>query len=409
MPCFECGQASELVQFCGACGAAWPSPPALRLALDKHPVSHFQAGARCLLRFRIGADVPVQAVALTISLTQTLFFEPAALGALADVPLEHEQWWVPELAGLHQLCGTLEARDDDGNRWTYTLDPTEFLVGGLGTSTMQVINIDQSRARVVDNSRSRFGQSRFGDREGPGGLVQASEWVEIPVAAQRVDMRSRPRAGLEITSVHADDLVFAIHTAFAEGDLTTVYRGVDGQGDEVAIKLATDRADNDLLLREARVLAALHRQDSPQRKHLPTLLARITSEDGRAGNVLSWCDGMDLYAVRERFPEGVPVEPATWIWRRALSALGHAHNVGVVHCNIEPAHILVRPSDHNVFLVDWCYASVRPGQTGDGFVARNESFSPPEVAERRPPIPASDLYSLGASILWLLGGDPATG
>jgi serine/threonine protein kinase len=122
--------------------------------------------------------------------------------------------------------------------------------------------------------------------------------------------------------------------------------------------------------------------------------------------VLTWLEGKDLHSVRERYPEGLPSEPATWIFRRTLSALGYAHSLGVVHGNVTPAHILVSPEDHNIFLVDWCFAAVRPAETGDRFVYLDEVYSPPEVEERRPPLPSSDLFSLARSIVYLLGGDP---
>jgi serine/threonine protein kinase len=43
-----------------------------------------------------------------------------------------------------------------------------------------------------------------------------------------------------------------------------------------------------------------------------------------------------------------------------------------------------------------------------GFKVANPPWSPPELAARLPPIPSSDLYSLGRVMIWLLGGDPAT-
>ncbi|MBC7973778.1 MAG: hypothetical protein H7138_02250, partial [Myxococcales bacterium] len=97
-----------------------------------------------------------------------------------------------------------------------------------------------------------------------------------------------------------------------------------------------------------------------------------------------------------------------WVLRRALAALGWAHKNGILHGNVDPAHILVRPHDHMLWLVDWCWAVVNPAKTGQGFGAINEIYSPPEVAARGNPTPASDIYALGKCAIHVVGGDPAT-
>jgi serine/threonine protein kinase len=97
-----------------------------------------------------------------------------------------------------------------------------------------------------------------------------------------------------------------------------------------------------------------------------------------------------------------------WVLRRALAVLGWAHRNGILHGNLDPAHILVRPHDHMLWLVDWCWAVVNPAITKQGFKARNEIYSPPEVAERGRPTPASDLYALGKCAIHVVGGDPVT-
>jgi hypothetical protein len=51
---------------------------------------------------------------------------------------------------------------------------------------------------------------------------------------------------------------------------------------------------------------------------------------------------------------------------------------------------------------------VNPATTGQGFKAINEIYSPPEVAARGNPTPASDIYALGKCAIHVVGGDPAT-
>lgn len=194
-----------------------------------------------------------------------------------------------------------------------------------------------------------------------------------------------------------------------QGDVAMLYRGVctsgSRSGAEVTVKIAMESADNDLLLDEARILRTIHSAEGAQRKHLPEIFDQFQAPSGQAGSILSYLDGFDLDEVRERYPDGLNPEHVAWVLMRALSALGHAHKLGIIHGNVEPAHVLVRPSDHNVFVIDWTYSIVAPEKTGQGFRAHNPDFSPPEVLARKAPLPASDLYSLGKTMIYLLGGD----
>lgn len=202
---------------------------------------------------------------------------------------------------------------------------------------------------------------------------------------------------------------YHLRKTIAEGDLSIVYGGdyIDEQGNEnkVVVKVIQDPADNDLAQNEARVLRLLNGEPNNYSKHLPKLLDQFKTSEGQMANILSYCEGYDLYAVREKYKDGVEPKHMVWMLNRLLSVLGYAHSKGVVHCNIEPAHIMIRPQDHNLYLIDWSYAAINPFKTGDGFKILNEDYSPPEVAEKKRPLPASDMYAVGKTMIYLLGGD----
>jgi serine/threonine protein kinase len=203
----------------------------------------------------------------------------------------------------------------------------------------------------------------------------------------------------------AEGAVYQVEGALARGDFADLYRGRGAQGAAV-LKIARERADNDLLLNEARVLRKLWAQPARQQKHLPALWDAFTTAEGHAGLALSRVEGAwDLHQVKARHPAGLPLEHLVWIMERSLSVLGYAHSQGVLHANVEPAHLLVRPQDHNVILLDWSCAVVEPARTGEGFRYLNEGWSAPEVSRRQPPLPAADLYALGRVMIWLAGGD----
>lgn len=219
-----------------------------------------------------------------------------------------------------------------------------------------------------------------------------------------------------------DDIDFIIKTrkqeyhlraTLAEGDLSVLYKGdfVNEAGEVVNIiaKVIQDPADNDLAQNEIKTLRTLLATPSKASKHLPNFYDQFKTTDGQLGIILNYLEGYyDFYSVKEKYKNGITEKHMVWMLGRLLSIAGFAHSKGVVHGNIEPAHVMIRPQDHNLCLIDWSYAAINPFQTGDGFKVFNEDFSAPEVAERKKPIPASDLYSIGKCMIFLLGGDLKT-
>jgi serine/threonine protein kinase len=201
----------------------------------------------------------------------------------------------------------------------------------------------------------------------------------------------------------------------AEGTISTVFDGQCSVQDDfagrVAIKIVNSPEDNELMWREARVLQLLRSKDGAQRKHLPVLHDKFRTEDNRVGLIFGFLDqSYDLVTIRENTHHlnGVDQKHLVWIMNRALSAIGYAHYNGVVHGNIEPAHLIVRPYDHNLFVVDWSWAAISPANTGDRYKIFTENYSAPEVEQGKSPAPAADLYSLGKCMIYLLGGNVET-
>lgn len=216
-------------------------------------------------------------------------------------------------------------------------------------------------------------------------------------------------------TVRTGKRLYSITSALATGDIAAVYEGCvagsDGPEGKIVAKIATDSGDNHLLENEARVLRIFQSDPGLQHKHLPVLLDQFKTSGNTLGNIFRRLDGYDLRAVREnpRWKNGVPPKHMVWMFSRLLSALGYAHSKGVIHGNIEPANIMIRPGDHNAWLIDWSFAALDPSRTGDAFKIANEEFSPPEAGERKTPLTSSDLYSLGKCMVYILGGNPSTG
>jgi hypothetical protein len=194
-----------------------------------------------------------------------------------------------------------------------------------------------------------------------------------------------------------------------DGDLCSIYKGSCSDGDgleaQVVFKMIEDEEKNSFLEREVEALRLLHSSITPYNKHLPVLLETVDVEGMNKASILRYFDGFDLSTIRKQYPKGLDQHHVVWIMLRVLRCLGFTHSKGVIHGNIQPAHIMVRPHDHNVILIDWCYSIIRPRDTGHQFRVFSEIYSGPEVQKKKDPLPSADIYSLGKSMIYLLGGD----
>lgn len=99
-------------------------------------------------------------------------------------------------------------------------------------------------------------------------------------------------------------------------------------------------------------------------------------------------------------------EHICWIMQACLKAFAYMHYHRVIHGDIKPDNMMFQLKEHNIVLVDFGMAV-----QGVGMKMRAKGgtpfYIPPEFRNGRPPLPESDIYSLGKSALFLAGGNPA--
>jgi serine/threonine protein kinase len=104
---------------------------------------------------------------------------------------------------------------------------------------------------------------------------------------------------------------------------------------------------------------------------------------------------------------GGPLDPrrVSDIGSQVLSALSTAHAAGIVHRDIKPSNLMLLPGDR-VKLTDFGIAQGRddPSLTATGGVMGSPGYMAPELFQGRPPSPATDLWSLGATLFHLAEG-----
>ena len=201
---------------------------------------------------------------------------------------------------------------------------------------------------------------------------------------------------------------YRITNVLGQGGIGITYAALDAQtGDRVALKALSFRRMNEwkmleLFEREARVLSQLEHPAIP--RYLDYF--QIDSDRDR-----------DFYIVQQ-LVEGKSLAQAIsdgWhgneddvkqIAEQVLEVLIYLHELKppVIHRDIKPQNIILQP-DRKIALVDFgaVQDTYRSTQVGGSTVVGTYGYMPPEQF-RGKAVPATDLYALGATILFLLTG-----
>ncbi len=200
---------------------------------------------------------------------------------------------------------------------------------------------------------------------------------------------------------------YRIQEPVGKGGLAVVYRGHDLLLDRpVAIKIlqppyASDPAFRQRFLEEAR---AAGRLDHPNIVHIYD----VGLEEKYPYIVMELVEGTDLrHLIAERAP--FPVPEALQIARQICAGVGEAHKAGIVHCDLKPQNILIT-ADGMVKVADFGIARAFQSRGDEDERPKAIWGSPryisPEQASGKPPVPASDVYSIGIILYEMLTGKP---
>jgi hypothetical protein len=202
---------------------------------------------------------------------------------------------------------------------------------------------------------------------------------------------------------------YRLLSPLGQGGMGTVWRAEDELlGREVAVKevlipAGLPEAEREQLRertrREARHAARL---DSP---HAVTVYD-VVEQDGQPFLVMELVEAQTLsHVVRSTGP--LPPDRVAEIGLAVLSALDAAHAQGIVHRDVKPSNVLLRP-DGRVVLSDFgiARASGDAALTSTGLLLGSPSYIAPERARGLAPTTGSDLWSLGATLFTAVEGRP---
>ncbi|MDF1664505.1 MAG: serine/threonine-protein kinase [Planctomycetota bacterium] len=259
----------------------------------------------------------------------------------------------------------------------------------------------------------------------PEMIAQLRSKLSAPIENQAIQDEETQHDGslaaeCEETKVHSKLQAFGAGSAFANymivaelnrGNFGTVFKAVQrDSGQVVALKLIhfhnPDEEDQARFLREAKILTQLDH---------PNVLKVI--DYGNSGETpflaMEYVEGQDLKefvqnSIRKKrvFPE------ADWVARtlsQIASALDYCHKKGVIHRDIKPGNILLEKHSGRPVLIDFGLVGHDPNAGEKVLEGFTESLSTSGAVCGTPyfmaPEPASDVWSLGATLFYALTGE----
>lgn len=104
--------------------------------------------------------------------------------------------------------------------------------------------------------------------------------------------------------------------------------------------------------------------------------------------------------------EGLGAEEAARLVEDLARAVHAAHRTGVVHGDVKPENVLLTPESRRVMLADFGIATTLAHQAAAGStpIGTVAYMAPEQWRDRLPPSEASDVYTLGGTLYFLLSG-----
>jgi serine/threonine-protein kinase len=158
--------------------------------------------------------------------------------------------------------------------------------------------------------------------------------------------------------------------------------------------VAPSDRDRERLKREARALASLSHPNIPAVYdiQLDTAPPRI---------IFEFIDGDNLLSILNARKPTLR-EVCRWL-RQVCAALAHAHARGIIHRDVKPANIVLRPRVGSCYLVDFGLATI-PGEAlrSSSKLGGTPAYMSPEQLRGEELDPRSDIYSLAVTMYQLL-------
>ncbi len=197
---------------------------------------------------------------------------------------------------------------------------------------------------------------------------------------------------------------YRLERQIGRGGSGTVHLALDEVlGRQVAIKRiglipGSDSAELERAEREARLAAALNHPN------VVSVFDLVDEEDVR-WLVMEYVDGQTL-SERVRTSGALDATEAATLLAQTADALVEAHDHGIVHRDVKPSNIMIAGGSAKLNDFGIARSEDDPSLTQTGLVTGSPAYLAPEVASGSSATPASDVWSLGATLYHAVTGKP---
>lgn len=201
---------------------------------------------------------------------------------------------------------------------------------------------------------------------------------------------------------------YTIESLLGQGGMSSVYKGTDPNlRRPVAVKLIHSHlaSDKEFVRRFEEEAAAVARL-----RHPHIIQVFDFNHDGDTYYmVLEYVEGQTLEEYLQQLTEKgemMGIEQVRQVMSKLCTAVGYAHQQGMIHRDLKPANVMIRP-DGTPLLMDFGIVKMVEGanHTATGAVMGTIAYMSPEQIQGKRPDHRADLYSLGVILYEMVTGE----
>lgn len=297
-----------------------------------------------------------------------------------------------------------------------TVEEAEMLITST-RSARELFGADEDKAKLL---RKKLLHALHPDRN-PGDIKADSLYREV---GRLWDLWKEPLSPPIVSPYQR----YQTHSIIGVGDISDIHLATNitqhDQINEYALKISRVQNGEVLLKNEAAKLTRILKQATVDRKktsyayYFPQLIEDFPVKDKfqKHINVFTHENGFfDLEKVHEKHPV-LDGRHIAWIFKRLLTAIGFAHQAGIVHAAVLPSHVRICPGKaehkdskaHALMLVGWGH-SINDGEVAKTISAKYRGWYPLEILGKKAASFETDIYLAAKCMVYLSGGDLSTG